>query len=118
MLSLASDGAASLSATGHDDLWHLNFWEPSSSELYSVSVNSLGTEVTHGPYPLTCTSGLDPLDSAILVPDAVRRLGETGQVPLLMRRLWPVAPRTRKRVTSDTWQRPNRGSTRSCSTMR
>jgi len=87
LLSLASNGAASLDAMGHDVLWHFGFWEPSSSELYSVNVNVLGAEITQGPYPLGCTSGLDPLDSAILVPDAVRRLGETGQVPLLMRQI-------------------------------
>jgi hypothetical protein len=85
LLSVVSNGAASLDSTGRDTLWQAVFWDLSDLELYSVTVNAFGSQVSHGPDQLSCGSSLDPLDSAVLVPDAVQRLGATTQVPLFMR---------------------------------
>ena len=84
LISLASDGGGTLDSTGHDDHWTSTFWEPTSEIAYFVSVNPFGPELSQTPESLACDAPLDPLDSAAVVPDAVRRLGKPD-VPLLMR---------------------------------
>jgi hypothetical protein len=85
LISIVSDGSGTLDSTGHDRHWSSAFWDPSTAVLYYVTVNAFGVEVSYAPDSLSCMTRLEPLDSAIVVPDAVRRLGTSADIPLLMR---------------------------------
>jgi len=86
LVSLVSDGSATLDSTGHDVHWSSTFWEPTTQVVYFVTINALGSEVSQTPEPLDCGPGMEPLDSAIIAPDAIQRLG-TADVPLFMRQM-------------------------------